>query len=247
MLFENWLSLNDYILRHNDEVGKKHRFLSFDDYHKYAQFLELTHIYKAATRELSTKLIILDEDFQIKNEHNPIHNIQRRIKKISSLVEKLERKGLPVSAEAAQKHIMDIAGIRVVCKYIEDIYTMESLLLKQDDIKLLKRRDYILKPKRNGYKSLHIVVSISIFLTDQNTAIEVPVEVQLRTIGMDMWASLEHRLHYKNTKGCTKLYRDILKECADDIARIERKMQRVHLNIQQHDSTNYHSNEDELK
>lgn len=210
---------------------------SEDNIEQVVQFIKLEHIYGAALEEISTKLHILDQDFQLKNAHNPIHHMERRVKKIPSLLQKLKRKGFEISAQSAQSHIMDIAGIRVVCNYMNDIYNVEQLLLQQADIKLLKRKDYIQYPKANGYKSLHIVVSVPVFLTDGT--IEAPVEIQLRTIGMDMWASLEHQLHYKSTNGDRDMYRQTLRECALEIGDVERKMERIHLNIQQ-DQLNEH-------
>lgn len=195
------------------------------------EFVKLNHLYSAALEEISTKLHILDQDFQLKNAHNPIHHMERRVKKIPSLLQKLDRKGLNITAEAAKTHIMDIAGVRVVCNYLNDIYTVEQLLLKQSDIRLLKRKDYIENPKANGYKSLHIVVSVPVFLTDGT--VHLPVEIQLRTIGMDMWASLEHQLHYKATHQDKDDYRAVLRTCALEIGDVERKLERIHLNIQQ--------------
>ncbi|PXA35944.1 GTP pyrophosphokinase, partial [Staphylococcus pseudintermedius] len=161
---------------------------------------------------------------------NPIHHMERRVKEIPSLLQKLKRKGYPLTAQAARENIMDIAGIRVVCNYIDDIYTVEQLLLKQTDIQLLTRKDYVENPKKNGYRSLHIVISVPIFLTDGMN--DTPVEIQLRTIGMDMWASLEHKLHYKNQRGDSEMYCDTLKACAMEIGDVEEKMQRIHLSIQ---------------
>ncbi|MCS4487084.1 GTP pyrophosphokinase [Staphylococcus americanisciuri] len=200
-----------------------------DSLDKVLQFVELEHLYSAALEEISTKLRILDEDFQVKTAHNPIHHMERRVKKLPSLIQKLKRKGLELSADAAKANIYDIAGIRVICNYFDDIYTVERLLLQQSDVNLLRRKDYVESPKENGYKSLHLVVTVPLFLTDG--VVETPVEVQLRTIGMDMWASLEHKLHYKSVKN-TDDYHELLKECADDIANVESKMQRVHLDIQ---------------
>ncbi|KIX91842.1 GTP pyrophosphokinase [Staphylococcus microti] len=200
-----------------------------DSFEQVLEFVKLEHIYSAALEEISTKLRILDEDFQLKTAHNPIHHMERRVKKLPSLVQKLQRKGLEVSAEVAQENIYDIAGIRVICNYFDDIYTVERLLLQQSDIKLLKRKDYVETPKENGYKSLHLVVTVPLFLTDG--VVETPVEIQIRTIGMDMWASLEHKLHYKSVKN-TDSYRHLLKECADEIASVESKMQQVHFDIQ---------------
>ncbi|AVQ33831.1 GTP pyrophosphokinase family protein [Staphylococcus muscae] len=201
-----------------------------DSFEQVLQFVELEHIYGAALEEISTKLRILDEDFQLKTAHNPIHHMERRVKKLPSLIQKLKRKGLELTADTAKETIHDIAGIRVICNYLDDIYTVEKLLLQQSDIKLLKRKDYVALPKENGYKSLHLVVTVPLFLTDG--VVETPVEIQLRTIGMDMWASLEHKLHYKTDKN-TDSYRHLLKECADEIASVEDKMQRVHIEIQE--------------
>ena len=191
-------------------------------------FVELDHVYSSALKEISTKLSILDENFNYQFKHNPIHHMERRVKEMHSLVKKLSRKGLEVSAQSAKENIMDIAGIRVVCNYLDDIYVIEQMLLKQEDVKLLKRKDYIEHPKENGYRSLHIVVSIPVFLAD---AVEVtPVEIQIRTIGMDMWASLEHKIRYKNDAD-TEKYKGLLEQCATDVTNVESKMQQIHSEI----------------
>lgn len=191
-------------------------------------FVELDHLYSSALKEISTKLDILDDNFNHVYKHNPIHHMERRVKEMNSLVKKLQRKNLPVSAESAKENILDIAGIRVVCNYLEDIYVIEKMLLKQEDVKLIKRKDYIKQPKENGYRSLHLVVSIPVFLADH---VEVtPVEIQIRTIGMDMWASLEHKIRYKNNTN-TEDYKDRLKECALELTDIEAKMQAIHSEI----------------
>ncbi len=140
----------------------------------------------------------------------------------------MNRKGFEVSAQSAKDNIMDIAGIRVVCNYLDDIYVIEKMLLRQEDVKLLKRKDYITHPKENGYRSLHIVVSIPVFLAD---SVEVtPVEIQIRTIGMDMWASLEHKIRYKNDTD-TEKYKGLLEQCASEITNVESKMQQIHSEI----------------
>ncbi|WP_145444487.1 GTP pyrophosphokinase [Staphylococcus hominis] len=199
---------------------------------KLVGFVELDHLYSSALKEVSTKLDILDDNFNHIYKHNPIHHMERRVKEMTSLVKKLQRKGLTIDAETAKTNILDIAGIRVVCNYLEDIYVIEKLLLKQEDVKLLKRKDYIQHPKENGYRSLHIVVSIPVFLADR---VEVtPVEIQIRTIGMDMWASLEHKIRYKNNTN-TEDYKDKLKECAVEISDVEAKMQTIHSEIQDKD------------
>ena len=199
---------------------------------KLVGFVELDHLYSSALKEISTKLDILDDNFNHIYKHNPIHHMERRVKEMTSLVKKLQRKGLTIDAETAKTNILDIAGIRVVCNYLEDIYVIEKLLLKQEDVKLLKRKDYIEPPKEKGYRSLHIVVSIPVFLADRVEA--TPVEIQIRTIGMDMWASLEHKIRYKNNTN-TEDYKDKLKECAVEISDVEAKMQTIHSDIQDKD------------
>ena len=199
---------------------------------KLVGFVELDHLYSSALKEISTKLDNLDDNFNHIYKHNPIHHMERRVKEMTSLVKKLQRKGLTIDAETAKTNILDIAGIRVVCNYLEDIYVIEKLLLKQEDVKLLKRKDYIEHPKENGYRSLHIVVSIPVFLADRVEA--TPVEIQIRTIGMDMWASLEHKIRYKNNTN-TEDYKDKLKECAVEISDVEAKMQTIHSDIQDKD------------
>lgn len=192
------------------------------------RFVELDHIYSSALKEISTKLSILDDNFNHRYKHNPIHHMERRVKEMGSLVKKLKRKGLDISAQSARDHIMDIAGIRVICNYMDDIYVIEEMLLKQEDVKLIKRKDYIEHPKENGYRSLHIVVSIPVFLADSVEII--PVEIQIRTIGMDMWASLEHKIRYKNNAN-TEKYKGLLEQCATEITDVESKMQQIHTEI----------------
>ncbi|GGI39573.1 GTP pyrophosphokinase [Mammaliicoccus stepanovicii] len=186
-------------------------------------FVEVQHNYASALEEIGTKLKILDDEFRVAYEHNPIHHMEKRVKEFPSLIKKLKRKGFPLNARSAKENIQDIAGIRVVCNYLEDIYTIENLLLNQEDVKLLKRKDYIKFPKENGYKSLHLVVSIPVYLAESVKVI--PVEIQIRTIGMDMWASLEHKLRYKNTNISTEQYQEKLRQCSMEITSVEQKMQ----------------------
>lgn len=203
-----------------------HHFKDGDEaFDRLIGFVELDHLYSSALKEISTKLDILDDNFNHVYKHNPIHHMERRVKEMNSLIKKLHRKQLDISAESAREHILDIAGIRVVCNYLEDIYVIEKMLLKQEDVKLLKRKDYIKNPKDNGYRSLHIVVSIPVFLS--NKVEKLPVEIQIRTIGMDMWTSLEHKIRYKNNAS-TDDYSDMLKDCALEIADVESKMQSIH-------------------
>ncbi|MGN0623710.1 MAG: GTP pyrophosphokinase family protein, partial [Oscillospiraceae bacterium] len=146
-------------------------------------FMNQMLIYNSGIKEIRTKLEILDEEFQTKYAYNPIHHIESRLKSIKSIVNKVKEKDLPVTLENIKENITDIAGIRVICNYIDDIYRVEKLLVSQNDVKLLRRRDYIQNPKASGYQSLHLLVEIPIFLSDGATPI--PVEIQIRTIAMD--------------------------------------------------------------
>ena len=191
----------------------------------FQDFILLRNTYHAAIREVSTKLEILDDEFQVRYDYNPIHHMECRLKSPRSLFEKLERKGLEIEI-ASIYQITDMAGIRVICNYIDDVYAVASLLLKQDDIKLIRRRDYIKEPKESGYRSLHLVVEIPVFLSDKTEM--VPVEIQLRTIAMDTWASLEHELKYKRSGGITPEMEEELKDCANAMAEVDRRMEEIH-------------------
>lgn len=219
-----------YIEDLRDEFKNSLKHFKDDDeaFNTLVGLVELDHLYSSALKEISTKLSILDDNFNYQYKHNPIHHMERRVKEMHSLVKKLNRKGFEVSAQSAKDNIMDIAGIRVVCNYLDDVYVIEKMLLRQEDVKLLKRKDYITHPKENGYRSLHIVVSIPVFLAD---SVEVtPVEIQIRTIGMDMWASLEHKIRYKNDTD-TEKYKGLLEQCASEITNVESKMQQIHSEI----------------
>lgn len=192
---------------------------------EFQDFVLLRNTYHAAIREISTKLEILDDEFQVRYDYNPIHHMECRLKSPKSLFEKLERKGLDIDMKSISK-ITDMAGIRVICNYIDDVYAVAALLLQQDDVRLLRKSDYIKEPKESGYRSLHIVVEIPVFLSDKTEL--VPVEVQIRTIAMDTWASLEHELKYKRTGGITKEIEEELKNCARAMAEVDRKMEQIH-------------------
>lgn len=193
------------------------------------QLAELQHIYRAAMNEISTKLEILDSEFQIRHQHNPIHHLECRLKSPSSMMEKLKKYGFPANLTLAKEKLHDIAGIRIICNYIEDIYIIEKLLLNQSDIQLLQRKDYIQNPKVNGYRSLHIIVSVPVFLSDKKELL--PVEIQIRTIAMDYWASLEHELRYKNNPDNLVQFTSQLYDCSKKLADIELTMQRIHTAI----------------
>lgn len=186
------------------------------------QYFSIQCRYQSAIREVQTKLEILDDEFQSKHKRNPIHHMQSRLKSMQSIVEKLKRKGVPLTMKDATESLTDIAGIRVICSYIDDIYTIANLLTSQDDVRVVKMRDYIKQPKPNGYRSLHIVVEIPVFL--QEGKIFVPVEVQIRTIAMDFWATLEHHLRYKGLSETPADISDELQQTALDICRLDERM-----------------------
>lgn len=182
--------------------------------------------YQSALREVRTKLEILDDEFQMRHSRNPIHHMESRIKSPQSIAQKLRRKGLSVSCEAAMDNLNDIAGIRVVCAYLNDTYTIAGLLTGQDDIELVQTRDYIASPKPNGYRSLHLIVRVPVFLSEGK--LFLPVEVQIRTIAMDFWASLEHQLRYKEAAHVPEELNHQLLSAANRIAELDGDMQHIH-------------------
>lgn len=212
--------------------GLEHILESEDVESVRASFFEMQHLYQSATREISTKLEILDDEFQFIHKRNPIHNMQSRIKSIESIFEKLSRKEIDISIDAAKENLTDIAGIRVVCYDIEDIYMIAKMLIMQDDITVIRETDYIKNPKVNGYRSLHLVVKVPVFFSDRKEI--VPVEIQIRTIAMDFWASLEHQLRYKTIGTIPPLVAQELQECADSIADTDLKMQNIYKSIEKY-------------
>ncbi len=193
------------------------------------EFLQMRQLYDAGIREVQTKLEILDEEFRLRFDHNPIHHMESRLKSVRSILDKLERRGLPATLESMRENITDVAGIRVICYYVNDIYRMAELLLSQDDITLVKCRNYITHPKENGYRSLHLVVSVPIFLAERRQP--VPVEIQIRTIAMDFWASLDHELRYKKEDEVPEDLRRELRDCAQAVAELDDRMQTIHMRL----------------
>ncbi|MBQ7306777.1 MAG: GTP pyrophosphokinase family protein [Clostridia bacterium] len=190
------------------------------------EFFTVQCRYQAAIREIQTKLENLDEEFQMKHKRNPIHHMQSRMKSIQSMMEKLGRRNAQRSISSAVENLTDIAGIRVICSYLQDVYTVANLLTSQDDIHVLRVRDYIKHPKENGYRSLHLVVEIPVFLSEGR--VMVPVEIQIRTIAMDFWASLEHSLKYKAPGNVPEDISQELIQTASDIAALDQRMQTIH-------------------
>ncbi|MDM7915509.1 MAG: GTP pyrophosphokinase family protein [Candidatus Eisenbacteria bacterium] len=189
-------------------------------------FLATENLYLAAAREITTKLENLNDEFKCTKDRNPIHSITTRIKTPKSIMDKLLRRGFPVNVESARENLTDIAGVRVICSYIDDIYLIATLLVSQDDIELIRTTDYIKSPKANGYRSLHIIVTVPVFLSDRTE--RVKAEIQIRTIAMDFWASLEHELAYKLGDGRNESVARELMACADEIAEVDLRMQALH-------------------
>lgn len=190
------------------------------------QFEELMMMYSSAIREVRTKLEVLNDEFQVKRSHNPIAYIKYRVKKPGSIIEKLQRRGYPVTLQSVEENLHDVAGIRVICSYVQDIYMVADMLTSQNDITLLQVKDYIANPKPNGYRSLHLVVQIPVFFSDGCKPLKV--EVQIRTIAMDFWASLEHQLKYKTDGPVSDEIAEELKDCSDVIAATDIRMQNIY-------------------
>lgn len=197
---------------------------------KTGKIQEMSMVYDCAIKEISTKIDILDAEFKIKRKRNPIEYIKSRVKSLNSIIEKLERKGLEVSIESARENLNDIGGIRVICSFVSDIYEIAEMLKSQDDITLIEEKDYIENPKENGYRSLHMVLEVPIFFSEHIESVRV--EVQIRTIAMDFWASLEHKLYYKIVQEAPMHITKDLKECADIIASTDMKMQEIQIEVE---------------
>ncbi|HSN65282.1 MAG TPA: GTP pyrophosphokinase family protein [Fusibacter sp.] len=183
---------------------------------------DLLLVHQFAVEEIRTKLNILDEEFRNIHDYNPIEHIRYRVKKPQSIKEKLQRIGFEPSIENAKKHIFDIAGIRIICAFTADIYNVLELLSRQSDFKIVEVKDYIENPKENGYKSLHVHIEYPVFLS--SGVVPTRVEIQFRTIAMDFWASIEHKIYYKYREKAPKMIQAELKGCADLIASLDDRM-----------------------
>jgi putative GTP pyrophosphokinase len=204
--------------KNDEDVQKKVAQVFYD-------FLQLQHLYDSAIETVKTYLNILDSEFSVKFQRNPIHNIESRLKSPQSIINKLQKKGLPVTTESARKNLLDMAGIRVTCYYIKDIYEIADMLSRRDDFVVIKKKDYISNPKPSGYRSFHIIVNVPVYLSNEKKY--APVEIQIRTIAMDFWASLEHQLKYKTSNAVPSDLAAELRECADSIADNDVKMQNI--------------------
>ena len=193
------------------------------------RYMEMMNKYRCAIMEVKTKLKVLNTEFSLQYDRNPFESIKSRLKSPVSIMEKLRRKGLPINEEVLEQQIeenlFDVAGLRVICAFQEDIYALSDLLVHQDDIQLLRTKDYIKNPKPNGYRSLHQILEIPVFLKEGKTFVKV--EVQFRTIAMDFWASVDHKLRYKKNVTNEEEIMEKLRICADSITAIDEEMQKI--------------------
>lgn len=189
--------------------------------------VRVNHLYRSALKMAVAQLEILDEEFATMYDHSPIHHIEYRIKTLESITEKLQRRGLEVTIDNIFTHIQDVAGVRVICNYLDDIYYMRRLLTRTESFGIQREADYIKEPKETGYRSLHLILDVPIVISEGT--LHLPVEVQLRTIAMDMWASLEHELRYKSDRNFSEKDADRLRLCSEAIGEIDREMQRIYL------------------
>lgn len=194
-----------------------------DAFERLEEFNHLMMKYHAVIREVTTKLEILNDELSHSKQRNPIETISFRIKKPMSIAQKLRRKGVPVAVQSITETLNDVAGIRVICSFVDDIYAVAEMLIRQDDVRLIEKKDYIQNPKPNGYRSLHLVLEVPVFFSTHKEPMRV--EVQIRTVAMDFWASLEHQIRYKNHTPETRRIAGELKECADVIAQTDLRMQ----------------------
>lgn len=197
---------------------------------KFIEFQGVFLLYRSAIKEVSTKLDILSDEFQAVRKRNPIEYMKSRVKSPKSIFEKMKRKNLSINLQSMKENLDDIAGMRVICSFIDDIYVIADMLIQQNDITLIERNDYIKNPKRSGYRSLHLVIEIPVFFSDHTELVKV--EVQIRTIAMDFWASLEHKIYYKFEGNAPERIRKDLKECAEIISYLDQKMLSLNEEVQ---------------
>lgn len=218
---------NNKLLLNTDADVAQRLKVTFGDYRRLMTY------YSCAMMEVETKFKVLNSQFSMNREYNPIETIKTRLKSPESILEKLHRKSLPMTAFSVENALYDIAGIRVVCPFIDDIYLLANCLLAQDDVKLVEKKDYIEHPKENGYRSLHLIIEIPIFLYNEKRMMKV--EVQLRTIAMDFWASLEHRIRYKKDidEELAEALSSELKDCAETSAQLDLRMEKIKNRIQE--------------
>ncbi len=220
---------NELIIRQAAEDNKKILADPNEILNTAMEFQQLLMLYESGIKQITTKFEILEDEFESKHQRNPISSISSRIKEPLSIASKLQRKGLPVTIDNMVNKLYDIAGIRVTCPFISDVYHVTQMLLAQGDIELIEMKDYIKNPKESGYRSLHVIVKVSVYFSDQKR--DIPVEIQIRTIAMDFWASLEHQLHYKKDYPMPADIKEELRSIADSIEDNDIRMQTLAKNI----------------
>ncbi|MFW6368312.1 MAG: GTP pyrophosphokinase [Spirochaetota bacterium] len=193
--------------------------------------------YRFALQEMSTRIDILKQEFESMHEYTPIEHVSERVKSPDSILRKAQRRGLPTTIEAIRESVRDIAGIRISCSFVNDIYRVASMLVQQNDIEVAEYKDYIECPKPTGYRSLHLIVQVPIHLSDRVE--RVYVEVQLRTVAMDFWASLEHKIHYKYDHDVPEQLLEELRSVAEDVDRLDRRMEHIHGQMQEQKLTDW--------
>lgn len=192
-------------------------------------YKELMAYYRCAMMEVETKFRVLNEELSLEYDRNPIETIKTRLKSVDSIADKMMRINKPLTVDSIEANLNDVAGVRVICGFPSDIYTLSEAFLRQDDITLIERKDYMANPKPNGYRSLHLIIEIPIFLHDEKKPMRV--EVQFRTISMDWWASLEHKIRYKKDVFVSKEITEELRECAEAAAILDNRMEQIQKKI----------------
>lgn len=205
--------------------------LPLKDYEDAHSWETIMFLYKAALKEIGTKIDILNDEFQYVHHYNPIEHVKSRIKSPESIVKKLRKYGYSTSVENMVNYVNDIAGIRIICSFSSDIYRIADMIQKQNDLTVVAVKDYIKNPKESGYKSFHMLVTVPVFLSD--SVVETKVEIQIRTIAMDFWASLEHKIYYKFEGNAPEYISQGLKECADMVSALDDKMLSLNEDIRQ--------------
>ncbi len=214
-------------MKDNGEILNDSEFKDLEIFKELVgDYFNMQSMYMAAVKEMNARLEILDSEFQLLHKHNPIHYIQTRIKRPDSIRNKIKKKGLPLSLQSVKENVLDIAGMRVICHYVDDIYIVEKLLKQQDDLIFVEEEDYIKNPKESGYRSLHIIVKVPVNFSAGKEY--VPVEIQIRTVAMDFWASLEHQLRYKSPEDVPQFIVRELKECSETINETDKKMEKIY-------------------
>ena len=190
-----------------------------------SQYDQIMFFYESGINQITAKLQILNNEFMFSNDRNPIENIKSRVKSLESITNKMVSKGIPLTMNYMVKNLHDIAGVRVICPFISDVYNVANMLVNQGDVVVMKIKDYIKKPKPNGYRSLHMIVMVDVYFSDHKS--QVPVEIQIRTIAMNSWASLEHQLRYKKNREFTDDMKKELKVCSELMSEADLRMQEL--------------------